>query len=217
MAILGSIDKKIFAALLILLLVLGGGIFLWNNQKDVRELNKSLPEGVKVTKSLIGDQYRVVNKIDGYEFGVPKAWGGLRNIDYKDTPVDIEPSPDAQFKEIVSTESLIGFDARKEWNGVMIKYYGLINNLELDIFVDELGSGITRKAMEKFGRNLSFRVDIVQEEPVPIKKLSIIVTTRTGLIIDPYTVFYIFGGGSDFYLSLDDEKTIQEIATNGIW
>lgn len=54
-----------------IILILGtGGFFYWQNQKDVRGLNKNLPKGVKVEKSLIGNEYRVANKIDGYEFKV---------------------------------------------------------------------------------------------------------------------------------------------------
>ena len=65
--------KKIIIIIsIVLILVAGGGFFWWNgNQKDVRELNKNLPEGVRVMKSLIGNEYKVVNKIDGYEFKVP--------------------------------------------------------------------------------------------------------------------------------------------------
>ena len=44
--------KKILVSLLILfLLAIAGGIFwYWQNQKDVRDINKTLPEGVKVAK-----------------------------------------------------------------------------------------------------------------------------------------------------------------------
>jgi len=78
--------KKILVSLLILfLLAIAGGIFwYWQNQKDVREINKTLPEGVKVAKSLFGKDYTVVNKIDGYEFKVPEAWEGIKEMEYKD-------------------------------------------------------------------------------------------------------------------------------------
>lgn len=72
--------------LILLILVLGlagGGFFYWqNSQADVRELNKTLPEGVKVTKSLFGNEYQVVNKIDGYEFKVPMEWRGVNEVSY---------------------------------------------------------------------------------------------------------------------------------------
>lgn len=74
--------KNIILAVLVLGLLAGGFFYWWNNQADVRELNKTLPGGVKVVKSLWGNEYRVVNKIDGYEFKVPKEWKGIREIEY---------------------------------------------------------------------------------------------------------------------------------------
>lgn len=69
--------------MVLILGLFGGGFFYWQkNQADVRELNKTLPEGVKVAKSLFGEEYMVVNKIDGYEFKVPKEWKGINEIAY---------------------------------------------------------------------------------------------------------------------------------------
>ena len=76
-------NKKIIIPLIIILLLATGGIFLWwQDQKEVRELNKNLPEGVRIVKSLIGKEYRVVNKIDGYEIKIPKKWEGLKEVEY---------------------------------------------------------------------------------------------------------------------------------------
>jgi len=78
--------KKIIIIIsIVLILVAGGGFFWWNgNQKDVRELNKNLPEGMRVVKNLFGfgNEYKVVDKIDGYEFKVPKEWRGMKKITY---------------------------------------------------------------------------------------------------------------------------------------
>jgi hypothetical protein len=75
--------KKIIISIVIVLILAAGGFFWWQeNQKDVRELNENLPEGVRVTKSLFSNEYWVINKIDGYEFKVPDAWGGLNEIEY---------------------------------------------------------------------------------------------------------------------------------------
>ncbi|MDP3990972.1 MAG: hypothetical protein Q8P63_01620 [Candidatus Nealsonbacteria bacterium] len=74
--------KKIVFLVIVLVLV-GGGFFYWqNSQADVKDLNKMLPDGVKVVKSLISGEYKVVNKIDGYEFKVPEERGGLSDIEY---------------------------------------------------------------------------------------------------------------------------------------
>jgi len=73
----------IFVIVLIIAVLAGGGFFYWwQDQSDVRELNKTLPKGIIVEKSLIGGEYKVVNKIDGYEFKIPKEWQGITEIGY---------------------------------------------------------------------------------------------------------------------------------------
>ena len=68
---------------LIVMLGIGAGFFLWQNQKDVKEVNKNLPAGIKVVKGLFSsDDYVVVNKIDGYEFKLPKEWKGVKDVEY---------------------------------------------------------------------------------------------------------------------------------------
>ncbi len=74
--------KKIVLAVLVLGLFGGGFFYWWNSQADVRELNKTLPKGVSVAKSLVGNEYKVINKIDGYEFKAPKEWRGVKEIEY---------------------------------------------------------------------------------------------------------------------------------------
>ena len=74
--------KLVVGGVLLLLVIGGGGFFVWQNGKDVRELNRNLPMGVSVTKSLFGNAYKVVNKIDRYEFEVPERWHGVNEIAY---------------------------------------------------------------------------------------------------------------------------------------
>ena len=74
--------KKIIL-LIIILGFIGTGFFYWQqNQVDVRELNKTLPDGVRVAKSLFGNEYKLVNKIDNYEFKIPPEWQGIKEIEY---------------------------------------------------------------------------------------------------------------------------------------
>jgi hypothetical protein len=73
--------KKIIFLFLVVILLAGGFFYFWRSQENVRALNETLPKGVKVEKSLLGN-YKVVNKIDGYEFKVPKAWKGVEEIEY---------------------------------------------------------------------------------------------------------------------------------------
>lgn len=75
--------KVKFVFLAVVVLLIAGGVFLFlENQNTVKELNKNLPEGVKVVKSLFGNEYTVVNKADGYEFRIPTNWSKPTEIGY---------------------------------------------------------------------------------------------------------------------------------------
>ncbi len=74
--------KKIVLLFVVLGLVGGGFFYWWQNQADVRELNKTLPEGIRVEKSLFEEEYKVVNHIDGYEFKIPPEWKGVKEVEY---------------------------------------------------------------------------------------------------------------------------------------
>ena len=76
--------KKLALAVVsvVVLVLTAGGFFYWQNQADVRILNKTLPEGVRVVKSLTGNEYRVVNKKDGYEFKIPPKMIKLKEVKY---------------------------------------------------------------------------------------------------------------------------------------
>jgi len=81
---INNMSKKyiVIGLVVLILAAIGAGLFLWQNQKDVRELNKNLPNGIRVVKSLVGNNYKVINKIDGYEFKIPKEWKGINEINY---------------------------------------------------------------------------------------------------------------------------------------
>lgn len=72
---------KIFASVILVLLLTSGGVFYWQNQQDVKILNEDLRSGVKVTKNIAGE-YKIINKLDGYELEIPKDWRGLKEINY---------------------------------------------------------------------------------------------------------------------------------------
>jgi len=77
------VDELRLSPRVVILILAAGGFFYWQqNQADVKELNKNLPDGVRVVKSLIGEEYKVVNKIDGYEFKIPPEWQGIKEIEY---------------------------------------------------------------------------------------------------------------------------------------
>ena len=74
--------KKIVLTVVILGLAGGGFFYWWQGHADERALNKTLPEGIRVDKCLLSGEYRVINKIDGYEFKVPEEWKGVKEIGY---------------------------------------------------------------------------------------------------------------------------------------
>ena len=80
--------KKIGFFVLIIIFIITGVFFYWKNeQKELINLNQSLPDGIKITKTLMG-RYRINNKIDNYSFDTPKEWDGIKDIEY--TPEDEE-------------------------------------------------------------------------------------------------------------------------------
>ena len=74
--------KKLILIVIVLLLISGGFFYWWQGHADERELNKTLPEGIRVDKCLLTGEYMVINEIDGYEFKVPTEWKGLDIIEY---------------------------------------------------------------------------------------------------------------------------------------
>lgn len=139
-------NKKIIILIVIVLIlfILGGGFFWWwQDQKDVRELNKNLPEGVRVVKSLFGREYKVVNEIDGYEFKVPYAWKGLDRAEYRSEKTEQgykASSMGLEGKEGVGR--LVGIDQFKieklesfdleEWVKIYFATFGLVGEFTKD-------------------------------------------------------------------------------------
>ncbi len=75
--------KKKIAVYFVLILLIGGLFYFWQqSQSEIRELNKKLPPEIKIVKSLIGNEYQLVNQIDNYSFLVPKKWKGLETAKY---------------------------------------------------------------------------------------------------------------------------------------
>lgn len=187
--------KNLIVAGIALTLILGGGsVFLWQkSQADVQALNKTLPEGVRVTKSFIGNEYRVVNKIDGYEFGVPKAWNGLNTIEY--TP---------EFTEQGYTATILDFDG-KEGVGVgaaIDRFKVKEENIDLEQWA--------RKNAETFG--------FINDEYTQgkIGELDIIKTQENIHLAGLYTYFFQKGNAT-YALTNASEDYIREIILSGKW
>lgn len=185
--------KKIVILIIVVLVVAAGGFFWRQNQKDVKELNKNLPEGVRVEKNLLGfgNEYVVKNRIDGYEFKVPKEWKGLKEINY------------------------ISQRTEKEYTGTSIELQGkegFGRIMSIDQFrVEKLDINLEEWA-ESFFEDFDLVSDFNKEK---LREFEIVKTKeQLGIIGYVYffkknSVIYTITGGS--------EEFIQDIISNGKW
>jgi len=186
--------RKIVALIsFVVLAALAGGLFyFWQDQKDVRALNKTLPKDVLVTKSLWGNEYRVVNKIDNYEFKVPKAWAGVSEIEYV---------PEKTEKEY--TGSSIGLEGKIGGSRVVTinRFKDKNPSLNLKSWAED--------AFKAFGLIGDFTED-------KIGNLNVVKTTEDKHLIGMY-VFFFRVNQEVFRIINGSEESIKEIILNGKW
>jgi len=191
-------NKKIFlgAAVLALVLVVGGFFYYWwQNQTDVRELNKTLPEGVRVVKSLIGNEYRIVNKIDGYEFETPIQWAGFEK--------EIEYIPEREVSDFKVIGSL-GFEGKAPIaRPFSIDVYDISDQLDADLIV------WAKTLWTTFSLNGELQRDIVQNVPVVKVFESEHLGNTYVYFMKQNTKIYVFNNKS--------EEDIRYIISNGKW
>lgn len=182
------------AVLVILVLGLGAGGFLywWNNQTDIRELNKTLPEGVKVAKSLFGEEYKVVNKIDGYEFKVPKEWRGINEIVY---------IPEREEMGYVGTS--LNFSGGEGVAGVAIDRFRSGGNMN-----EELESW-AKLEFNTFGLVGDFNKDVIGKVNV--------VKTQENVHFGGDYVYFLKSDKIIYSITSSSEEFIKYIILNGKW
>jgi hypothetical protein len=182
--------KKIIFLFLIIILLGGGFFYYWRSQENVRALNKTLPKGVKVEKSLLGN-YKVVNKIDGYEFEVPKVWGGVDRVEYisereeggfKGTSMYLEGR--LGIARVVSIDAFSNDNNKslRQWADSFFTQFGLVGTFE-DFTIKNL-EALKTKENEHLGGAFVYFVKIDKK-------------------------IYVFNGGS--------EEFIKEIILGGKW
>ena len=184
--------KKIILLVVVLVLIGGGFFYWWQIQADIRELNKTLPEGVRVVKSLFGNEYKVVNKVDGYELKIPPEWMGIKEIGY--IPERTEEGYTATSIGIEGKEGIgrsVGIDRYKSgrdvgdlgsWAKTNFETFGLMG----DFIKDKTGEFDSIKTQE----NVHFGGEYIYF----FKK--------------DFVIYTITGGSEDF---------IRYIITNGKW
>jgi hypothetical protein len=117
--------KKVIILIVVILLLIGGGIFWWwRDQAGARELNKNLPEGVRVIKNSFTGEYWADNRIDGFKVKIPREWEGLEKVEYFT-------------EEEVNALAIQGIKGGLE-NYIAIANYKLISpDISLDLWMEE--------------------------------------------------------------------------------
>ena len=185
--------KKIVISFLIIafLAMAGGGFYWWQANQAVAGLNKSLPSGVKVVKSLFRRDYTVVNKIDGYEFKVPKAWGGIEEIEH------VPERTEGDY-----TAASISVKGKDGWSRLVT-----IDRFKVDKLKDlESWAKIN---FESFGLTGDFSKD-------KIGYLEI-VKSQENIHLGGMYVYFFEGDLSVYAITNGSEEFIQEIILNGKW
>ncbi len=176
--------------LIIVLLLIAGGVFYWKNQQEVADLNKGLPDGVRVVKTLTGD-YVVVNKIDGYSFKIPDKWEGVKEIYY--TSERMEENYNLSSLELEGKEGagrIVGLNR--------------FTNKKPDINLEEWA----KNSFKTSGLESDFTKDKISELEV--------VKTRERIGVIGYV--YFFEKNSVIYaISCGSEEFIREIIVSGKW
>jgi hypothetical protein len=189
-------NKKLAIGGVVLLLIVGGGIFFFLNQQAqnaVKDLNANLPEGVKVTKSLFGNTYTVVNEIDGYEFKIPDAWEGVTKIAYI-------PKGDEQGY----TASSIGIEGQEGFSRMIS-----IDRFEIDNLNNIDLTSWAKTNFDTYGLEGEFAKD-------SIGVFEIVKTQENVHLLGMYV--YFFQKDSAIYaVTNGSEEFIREIITNGKW
>ncbi len=184
--------KKIILPIVILCLAAGGFFYWQQSQADVKELNKTLPAGVKVVKSLFGNQYKVVNKIDNYEFKVPPEWQGIKEIEY--TPEQKEET------RIVRSIYLEGLEGAGRIASIDVY---AVNQLDMDLEI------WTRELLNEF----SLSGELTQETIGNYNVLSMIEKEH---LASAY-ISFLYGDSKVYIFTGRSEEFVHYIITHGKW
>ena len=183
--------KKLIILIVLVFLLTIGGVFWWWNQRDARELNKNLPEGVRVVKTLGGD-YKVVNKIDGYEFKIPSEWEGIEEIEYIPTNKEEE--------YLVTSINIKSLEAKK--GGVGIDQFQITDkefNLETSV----------KRILEEYGLSGNLIHDVIEGNEI--------IKVQENVHLGGEYIFFLKENSSIYAITGRSEKDIKEIISNGKW
>jgi len=174
----------------VLLLSLAGGVFYINFTKDVRALNKKLPEKIRITKDFSGN-YTVTNQLDGYKFQVPENWEGIREADYL-------PERDDEKYSVTSLN---------------VRCSDGLTGAAVDLFkISERESNL-RSYVEKIFKEYGLIGELKEQNLNGKNTLSVRETTHLG-----GDYIYFFESGSGIYaVTSQSEEVVREIINKGNW
>lgn len=204
-----------FLIFTIVLLLVAGGVFYWKNQQEVVDLNKELPDGVRVVKTLTGD-YVVVNKIDGYSFKVPDEWEGLSKAIYKDITKTELSIGEALQKKIIF-ESYLLIEGTRPLDGMELRVLKFIDDINLNTFVEqfkEIYMPFRKTETSEFFPQIA---DFIVENLKGLK-LSILLQSKYGSEMVLSDQYYFFKKDSKIYIVMHfDDEFVREFIANGKW
>jgi len=212
--------RKLIFFSLVFILIGGGFFYWWTTQKDVRELNKTLPDGIRITKSLIGNDYGVVNKIDGYEFKVPKELHEPESVIYKNIVDDSElgylSEMNKILQEVIFSEGVLGLQTKEQ--GVIEVRTFKVSDINLNSFIEKF-SYLAFKSYESAKTfEVSPKIEEITTSQVNISKLCGTAKSYYGSEFTLSPTYYFFTKSSNVYLVVhDDDELIKKIILNGKW
>ena len=176
----------IFAVGFALILAIAWVYFVWQGGEELRELNKDLPEGIRVVERNGGQV--VVNEKDGYEITVPEKWGGLESVNWRES---------SRFeKGIVSIEG-------KYYQLTEIKVFSQKEKIDMEKWVKELW---------KENSTIYIEPEIVEEKI--LNDYERIKANSFGGMIGDLFFIYIQINSNIYEFSSDLEEIIQDVILN---
>ncbi len=183
-----------------------------------------------MAKSLVGNEYKVVNKIDGYEFRVPKKWEGLKNPLYQDVTNDDSVNYRSILKkglmDDIQSETGLYFDPANGFSQfIEIRKLALTTDSEIAVNTKEIVEALenlVRTNEAQAGISVTFQTNDLAVNDIKVTKLLWESTTRYGTPMVPFEVFYFFNAKPSniyifFYGGANDDETIKELISGGKW
>ena len=226
-----KINSRKIAVVSAISLVLVAGVFYWligNDQRSTAELNKSLPAGVRLSKSLFRDSYALTNKKDGYSFKIPddqEAWKGIFVIGYKNITNDelsYRRQLGGEMETIITSESALEIVNKNQTSAFAVSYLHFSTKIDAEQFVEKFKNTLAppeRHGSEDHWLEITARVDKLMIDNREVFKFYGVSKSYSGeetTLAAP--IFYFFSEGTNlFVLECSDSELAKKIISGGKW